>query len=181
MEKNKSFLNPVVILGGVLILLGIGIALGQIFNFSVGRYLWPFFIIVPGVLALYGGFRTQNSGGEALLILGCLITITGTLLLFQAITGLWASWAYAWALIAPTGVGLAEWLWGNKTANSAKKSSGLAVIRVGLIIFFVGLIFFEMILHISGIGLGYLALAVILVIAGIALLVISFIKLKKEA
>ena len=172
-------MNPTIILGIALIGIGILVAVGQILGISIGRFLWPFFIIVPGVLALYGGWRSQSPAGEGLLILGSLVTITGTLLLFQSITTLWATWAYAWALIAPTGVGVAELLWGNKTNNSAKRASGLSLIRIGMIIFFVSLIFFEMILHISGFGFGYIPLAVVLVIAGISLMVFSFIKPRK--
>lgn len=180
MNEKKSFrMNPTIILGIALILVGILVAVGQILDVSMGRFLWPFFIIVPGAFALYGGFRAQSPAGEGLMILGSLVTITGTLLLFQSITNLWATWAYAWALIAPTGVGLAELMWGNKTNNQAKRSSGLNLIRIGMIIFFVGLVFFEMILHISGFGIGYIPLAVILLIAGISLIVFSVIKPRK--
>lgn len=172
-------MNPTIIFGIALVVVGILVVVGQILNFNIGRFLWPFFIIVPGAVALWGGFRAQGPAGEGLLILGCLVSITGLLLLFQSVSGLWATWAYAWALIAPTGVGVAELLYGNKTNNEAKRSTGLKIIRIGLIIFFVGLIFFEMVLHISGIGFGYIPLAVVLLIAGITLVVISFVKPRK--
>ena len=178
-ETKPVRMNPTIILGIALIVVGILVVVGQIFNLSVGKFLWPFFIIVPGAVALWGGFRSQSPTGEGLLILGSLVSITGLVLLFQSITGLWASWAYAWALIAPTGVGVAELLYGNKVNDSAKRSNGLNIIRIGLIIFFVGLVFFEMILHISGIGFGYIPLAVVLLIAGITLVVISFVKPRK--
>jgi uncharacterized membrane protein YiaA len=178
-EKKPVRINPTIILGIALIVVGILVVVGQILNISLGRFLWPFFIIVPGAIALWGGFRSQNPAGEGLMILGSLVSITGLLLLFQSITTLWATWAYAWALIAPTGVGVAELLWGNKTNNQAKRSTGFTLIRIGMIIFFVGLVFFEMILHISGFGFGYIPLAVVLLIAGISLIVISFVKTRK--
>lgn len=174
-------MNPTIILGIALIVVGILIAVGELFHVSVGNYLWPFFIIVPGALALLGGFRAQSPAGEGLMILGSLVAITGVLLLFQTITNLWATWAYAWAIIAPTGVGIAELLWGSKINNQSKRSNGLNLIRIGMTIFFVGLIFFEMILHISGFGFGYIPLAVVLVIAGISLMVFSFIKPRKSS
>jgi len=178
-EKKPIKLNPTIILGIALIIVGILVVIGQILNISLGRFLWPFFIIVPGAIALFGGFRSQNPAGEGLMILGSLVTITGALLLFQSITTLWATWAYAWALIAPTGVGVAELLWGNKMNNPAKRGTGLNLIRIGMIIFFIGLIFFEMILHLSGFGFGYIPLAAVLLIAGISLIVFSFVKPRK--
>ena len=180
-EKKSNRMNPTVILGIALVVIGILIVVGQILNISLGRFLWPFFIIVPGALALYGGFRSQNPAGEGLMILGSLVSITGLLLFFQSVTTLWATWAYAWALIAPTGVGVAELLWGSKMNNSAKRGTGLNLIRIGMIIFFVGLVFFEMILHISGFGFGYIPLAAVLLIAGITLIVISFVKSGKTS
>ncbi len=182
MDKNtKAILSkPAVLVGIALIFIGLLSIVSRLLGYSLGHFLWPFFIIVPGLLALYGGMKTSDSGSQALLIIGSIITITGVVLFFQTITGLWASWSYAWALVAPTGVGVGEWIYGNKTANEAKKASGKKVIWIGMILFLVGLIFFELILHVSGTGPGYLGVAIAFVVIGILFLVFSFMKPKKN-
>ncbi len=182
MDKNiKSlFSKPAALVGITLIVIGLLTIVSRLLGYSLGHFLWPFFIIVPGLLALYGGMKASDTGSEPLLIIGSIITITGVLLFIQTITGLWASWSYAWALVAPTGVGVAEWIYGNKTGNEAKKTSGKKVVWIGLILFAVGLVFFELILHVSGTGPGYLGVAIAFLIIGILFLVFSFIKPKQK-
>ena len=77
-----------------LISCGLLFLMGQVFSLGM---LWPFFIILPGIPFLYFAFNgDENSSWLA--IPGALITGTGLLLLYQSVTGHWASWAYAWTL-----------------------------------------------------------------------------------
>jgi hypothetical protein len=36
-------------IGGLLLLLGVAVLLGQAFHLELGRVGWPFFVIVPGL------------------------------------------------------------------------------------------------------------------------------------
>jgi hypothetical protein len=164
-------LNGKMVLGVGLIVIGGLMILGQIFNFRVGSLLWPFSIILPGGFLLMLGL-SEKTNDEALSIIGSLISATGLLLLYQNVTGHWASWAYAWSLIAPTSVGVGLWLFGKVKSRQSQIDSGKGVMRVGLIIFAVGAVFFELIIGISrfGRGLG----AGILVLVGIYMLARSF-------
>jgi hypothetical protein len=90
----------------------------------------------------------------------------------QNATGAWASWAYAWALVAPGGSGLGLALYGLLRGLPELVSTGARAIGVGLALF-VGLgLFFEGVLGLSGdpflVGSDYLP--VVLIAIGAVLL-----------
>jgi hypothetical protein len=162
-------------LGGVLVIVGILFVLGQLFNIHLGRFLWPFFIIVPGVLLFVFALTARGSAGEGLAIFGSVVTMTGTLLLYQNTFDHFQSWAYAWALVAPTSVGLGQIIYGSMKDREQMVVNGRRLAAIGGVIFLVGVIFFELIIGISGFGLGRLGLgsyawAILLIGLGVFLL-----------
>ena len=159
--------------GGLLVALGVLLLLGQIFDFRLGRYLWPFYIIVPGVL-LFAISLTMDQTGEGLAIAGSIVTMVGLVLLYQNTTGHWQSWAYAWALVAPTSVGLGQVVYGALKSRQHVVKSGVGLARIGGIIFLVGAIFFELVIGIS--GFRYIGWPVLLIAAGVLLLMRNFIR-----
>lgn len=140
------------IVGALLIAFGLMFIGGQLLNIRIGRFIWPFFIIAPGAMLLSFSFSKKVANGEPLAILGSMTTTLGLMLLYQSVTGHWASWAYAWALLAPTSVGAGLWLYGSRKDRPDMVSSGKTVVTVGLIIFLVGAVFFEMLIGISQLG-----------------------------
>jgi hypothetical protein len=48
-KKSQGFHPGHALLGGLLILLGIVFLVGELFDIRIGSFLWPFFIIGPGV------------------------------------------------------------------------------------------------------------------------------------
>lgn len=144
--------------GGVLILLGViflsGQVLGNLFRVDFGQVLWPFFIILPGIVLLAVAMTAEGQVGVVLSIVGGVLSMLGLLLFFQNVTGMWASWAYAWALMAPTGPGLGLMLYGLLRNDPARLHSGTQLAAIGVCIFAVGAVFFELVLGISGFGLG---------------------------
>ncbi len=163
------------VLGGLLILLGIVFLFGQIFgaffNIDFGRVLWPFWIIGSGLLLLIGGLAVAGQLGEPLAILGGMITMAGLVLFFQNFTGLWATWAYAWALVVPAGPGLGLALFGLLKNRPDKTRDGTRLAAIGVGIFLVGACFFELIIGISGFGLGSWAWPLLLIGLGLLVLV----------
>lgn len=157
-------------LGIVLIVLGALALIGQVFHLNIGPYLWPLFIIVPGVLLFLFAVTVGGGLGEALAMLSGLVVSVGVLLLYQSVTGHWASWAYAWALVAPTGVGLATVLYGGVKGPDALVRQGLSLVRIGLLITAVGLIFFELVLNISGFGIDFIGWPILFIGLGVILL-----------
>ncbi|MBI9045280.1 MAG: hypothetical protein JEZ06_12395 [Anaerolineaceae bacterium] len=177
-ETKKSGQKSTLIIGITLLGFGFLMLIGRIFGISIGRFLWPFFIITPGAILLFLSFSTRDNFGTVLSILGSMTTSLGLLLLYQSVTNHWASWAYAWALIAPTSVGIGLRLFGSKTSRDNLVTSGNALINIGLGIFVVGAVFFEMLLGISRIG--RIGAPLLMVAFGVYLLIRYFLAGRKQ-
>ena len=149
------------ILGGGLLLMGLVLLLGRILSIPFGDYMWPFIFIIPGVLVFLSAMASDSSSGEGLTILGAILTSLGVIFLTQQITGLWASWAYVWALVAPTSIGFAQLVYGTRKDRDLIVQSGRKLINLGLIIFAIGFVFFELIIGVNGFGIANLGLPVI--------------------
>ena len=162
-EKKTGTNRGALLLGGAMLLIGILLLLGELFQISFGHLLWPLFIIVPGVVVFLSSF-SMGKGGDAIAIVGGILTSVGVVLFLQNMTGFWASWAYAWSLIAPTSIGVSQMIYGAIKKRESQVKNGWEITKVGLIIFAVGLIFFELILGLSGFGLDTFGLPVIPVV-----------------
>ncbi|HPE52425.1 MAG TPA: hypothetical protein PLS83_13105, partial [Methanothrix soehngenii] len=104
MEENRRN-KAALVIGIILIGLGIFALVVRLFDWSLMSLLWPFFIILPGLLFFAG----MVAGGEkmgGLAIPGSIITMTGLILLYQNIFNSFETWAYMWALIMPTASGI---------------------------------------------------------------------------
>jgi hypothetical protein len=160
-------------LGVVLVVVGI-FALGVVvLGVDLTQYGWPLFVIVPGLTLLVVGFV---GGGAGASVPGGIVTMLGLVLAYQSSTGDWASWAFAWALIAPGGVGLGLYLQALRDRDPVMLRRGRTLIFVSLMIFMIGFVFFESILGISGADYGIFgkaALPALLIVIGIILLVRS--------
>jgi len=159
--------SPTFVIGAVLIIMGLLLFAGQLFGWSLSGLLWPLWIIVPGAAVLLFGLTAKGDAGEPLCIVGSIITTVGLVLVAQNLTGLWASWAYAWALVGPTASGVGVWLNGVLKDKPDNVKEGGELIRVGLTLFVIAFVFFELVLGVSGFGLGRLALPVALIALGL--------------
>jgi hypothetical protein len=173
------------VVGAILVVLGLAFLAGQIlnnlFHIDAMSLIWPLFILVPGAVLFALGLFTTARGGEALTIVGGIVGTTGLLLAYQNLSGHWTSWAYAWALIAPTSVGASMAIHGALHRRPDLIRGGKVTALVGLAIFVVGFAFFEMLLNISGWGLGPIGFGVILVGAGIVILVAGLLGNRRTA
>lgn len=133
-------------LGVFLILMGILFLVSEQIGFGLDRYGWPMFVIAPGVLLLALGLSISHEGGLGAAIPGAIITSVGLILAFQEATGAYASWAYAWALVAPGSVGVALVLWGALHRRGDFVESGLRSLATGLGLFIVFGLLFENVL-----------------------------------
>ncbi len=137
------------VIGLVLIVLGVVFLAGQLLGFDAGGAGWPLAVLAPGLAMLVIGLVVGGPGGVALSIIGGITSMTGLVLLFQEITGLWASWAYAWALVAPFGVGVGMLLSGLAQGDRELADSGGRVALVGIGLFIGFGLFFEGLLGLS--------------------------------
>lgn len=160
-DKPASKLGSTIVstlLGASLILFGIlfliGRYVGAWFDIDLGHYTWPFFIVTPGLLLFMASFAVERRAGLILAIIGGIVATTGAILLVQNTFDLFASWAYAWALVAPTSIGLAKLIYGGLRGLGDEVKSGLNLTGIGLAIFVIAGLFFELGIGISGFRFG---------------------------
>jgi hypothetical protein len=144
--------------GAILILLGILFLVGRyvrvLFHFDIGHYAWPFFIIIPGILLFIASFVFERRAGITLAMFGGMVTATGAVLFLQNLFDLYASWAYAWALIAPTSMGLAKSIYAALRGLGDEVRCGLRLSAIGFAMFVIGGFFFELVIGINGLNFG---------------------------
>jgi hypothetical protein len=150
LSGRTSSERTMIVLGIVLVVIGGLALLGRALSIDVLGLGWPIFVVLPGVLLFAGGLGVGGKPGLGLAISGGIITMVGVVLSFQAATGLWATWAYAWALVAPGGVGLAMVVYGTLTRQGDVVRGGMPVLLTGLGLFVGFGLFFEGVLHLSG-------------------------------
>jgi hypothetical protein len=136
--------------GVALVLIGALFLGAQVVDLDVGDQGWPFVIIVPGVAMLVLGLLLTGPGGLGLAIVGGITTMTGLVLFYQNVTDQWATWAYAWALVAPGGVGLGMLLAGLAHGDRTVASDGARTALVGVGLFAGFGLFFEGVIGLSG-------------------------------
>lgn len=163
------------VLGLVLVLLGGAALLVQVGGLSIG---WPIWIIAPGVALILGAVVVGGAAGTGMASVGGIVLMTGVVLAVQEATGLYQTWAYAWALVAPGGVGVGLTVYGLLARRSDDLRSGLAALFVGVVLFLVGFLFFEGVLGLSGdqfADLTEVAVPLALVVIGILVIIGAFI------
>ena len=96
--------------GSILIGLGVLFLLAQFFNFMAWQFLWPFIVIGAGGL-FFVGMLAGGKSAAGLAIPGAIISVVGLMLLYQNLTGHWASWSYGWTIIlVAVGLGILMFL-----------------------------------------------------------------------
>lgn len=138
------------IAGVILVVVGAVFLVGRIANLTLGAEAWPIWIIVPGVAMLAGSLAIPPRGGVGLAIPGAIVTMVGLVLWVQATYDLYTTWAYAWALVAPTGPGLGMLVYGLVRGDRGLAADGLRTTMVGLGLFLGFALFFEGVIGLSG-------------------------------
>jgi hypothetical protein len=139
-----------VVFGIVLIVLGALFFVDRVTNLDIARFGWPLFVIVPGVLLLVTGLSMPGSEGSGLAVGGSITTIVGVILAVQNATDLWATWAYAWALVGPGGAGLGMAIHGLVHGRRDELTDGARMIGIALALFAGFGLFFEGLIGLSG-------------------------------
>jgi hypothetical protein len=155
--------------GVVLVVLGLFALLIQFTGFDAGES-WPLFVLIPGLTLLVVGYISLGTGA---LIPGAILTVIGLILAYQSSTGDWPSWAFAWPLVAPGGVGLGLFLQGVRNHDSHLLRQGRVLMFVAAIIFMIGFVIFATVFRISDTDYGWFgkaALPALLIVIGFVLL-----------
>ncbi len=166
-----------VLLGLALVLLG-GLALaGRFLNVDLLSLGWPIFVLAPGIVLFAAGVAVGGKAGLGLAIPGGIVSMVGVVLTFQSATGLWGTWAYAWALVAPGGIGLAFVLYGLLTGQGDIARGGVPILLTGIGLFIGFGLFFEGVLDLTGEdGVPELLLAGALVALGVVVVLYGLLR-----
>jgi hypothetical protein len=139
-SNNQDLSGAFIGLGVLLVVLGALFFVGQAVGFDLGRFGWPFFVIIPGLAVSGVGLALGDP--------------TGVILLYQNAADHFVSWAYAWALVFPTSSGLGHMLYGSLKGRKEMVVAGGRSGLIGAALFVVGAFFFELVVGISGLGFG---------------------------
>jgi hypothetical protein len=179
MERSPN--GPVIVMGAILIVLGIVYFLLEFIHINLDQlvhYGWPAFVAVPGLILTVIGMSVKDV--QPLCIPGAIVSVAGIVLLIQNGWNLFGTWTYTWALVAPGGIGLGMWLQGIVYANAGFRASGAHTMGVGLVLFLIGLVFFERVLHVSGVPQGPFRTFFLSIILPLVIVVIGFILLVRR-
>jgi hypothetical protein len=167
-DGGRRWLGAETAVGGLLLLLGILVLLGQAMDLDLGRVGWPVFVIVPGL-----GLAAPGRLGEVLAMAGGVVAMAGLVLLVQNATDRFETWAYAWALVLLAGAGIGRLLVGMVRGRRDLVAGGGWLIGAGLAGFLSFAVLFEVVIGIGGHRsgpAGRYTLAALLILAGLGLL-----------
>ncbi len=168
-ESNRN--APMVVFGVFLVVLGIILFGFQFWDIDIIGLGWPLFVIIPGLLFFVGMMAGGRQPGLSYLAVpGSVITSVGLLLAYQAITGDWQSWSYAWGLVAPGAVGLGLLIAGTREGEPNVRRTGAWLLGLGLLFTLVGEWVFVRVIGVGGNGFGPAVESVLpagLIIAGL--------------
>ncbi len=139
-----------VVVGVMLVIIGGAFLVGRLLDVTIGPHAWPLWIIVPGLAMVSGSLAIPPRSGLGLAIPGAILTMAGLVLWVQATFDLYATWAYAWALVVPTGPGLGMLLYGLVRGDRELAGEGFRTALVGLALFLGFALFFEGVIGLSG-------------------------------
>jgi hypothetical protein len=171
MQSTSSASRGPLLIGSVLVAVGLILLVGQQLALRVDWLTWP---IIGGLVLFVVAVAVGGDTGSGFAALAGIITSAGLVMAVQRETGAYASWTYAWALVAPGGVGLGLMAYGLLTRRWDLAQGGLSALIAGVVLFLLGLLFFEGVVGLSGSPdpdvVGILAPALIIAI-GVVLLV----------
>jgi len=130
LSNNQGLSGFFIGLGVLLIVLGALFFVGLAVGFDLGVFEWPFFVIIPGLALSGAGLTVGGPTGERITPLGAAVTMTGVTLLYQNAADYFESWAYTWALVFPTSIGLGKMVYGSLKGRSCALR-GWGLLRAG--------------------------------------------------
>src|SRR5918993_3000261 len=130
---NHALSGVFIGLGVLLIVIGVLFFVGQAVGFDLGRFEWPFFVIIPGLAVTGAGLAAGGPTGERITPLGAAVTMVGAILLYQNAADHFESWAYAWALVFPTSSGLGQMIYGSIKGSKEMVVSGGRSALIGIV------------------------------------------------
>jgi hypothetical protein len=145
-----SGFTPALVFGVLLVGVGALLLVTRLTDVTLGGDAWPLWLVVAGAACLVASFALPQRQGLGLAIAGAIVTTVGLILWAQETNDAYATWAYAWALVAPTAPGVGTVLYGAVRGDGELVRNGLRSTAVGLALFGGFALFFEGVLGLSG-------------------------------
>jgi hypothetical protein len=149
MESKTSAMrwNGLAVVGALLVCAGVAWFVMRELRFdpfaAVADAGWPYFVIIPGFGLLVLSLIPTPPRGLGFAIAGAIVTTVGTVLLYQATTAHWESWAYAWALVGPGAAGLGMLVYGLVFRQRDLVPVGARLVAIAAALFVAGYWYFE--------------------------------------
>jgi len=163
-QNKRSSHSSTANFGILLIIIGVVMLCLQFLHIDLGwlpgrwaELQWPLRIIIPGAVMFVVGLLLPGGIGDGLSGFGLVAAAVGCLLWYQAVTGTWSSWAYAWALVFPAAGGLAGILHGIIHADWHHVRESFGELVFGCVAFVVLGFVFERWLGFEGFGFSKIA------------------------
>ena len=172
------------VLGGLLVLIGAILLIGQFVRIDIGHYGWPFFVIAPGVLLMVVALTARGAVSEGLAIAGSIIAVSGLILLYQNSTDHFESWAYAWALVFPGSIGVGMLLYGLTAGRPGNVRAGTRLVGIAGVLFLLGAAFFEGVIGIGGYQLDRtagVAVGALIIVLGALMLILNLTSSRRDS
>lgn len=166
-------------LGALLIVGGLLLFVDQQLGFGITDLGWPMIVVTVGVVLFVLGMTVAAE--EGMVVGGVVVSTIGLVLLFQDRTGMWSTWAYAWALVGPAASGLGMLLWGARTANARKLREGTWAFLGGIGMFAIGFLFFEGLIGLNGLALAIPDWLLPVVVIGIGVVILGRALMSRES
>jgi hypothetical protein len=170
------------VIGGLLILIGAILLVGNVVRIDLGHYGWPLLVIAPGILLIVVALTSSGFVSEGLAITGSILTVTGLILLYQNSTDHFESWAYAWALVFPAAVGAGMIIYGIAGQRPGNVRAGTRLVAIGVVLFLLGAAFFEGVIGLGGYEFSRPSGAVVgavIILLGAALLAVNLVSRRR--
>jgi hypothetical protein len=177
MDERATERRTTLAVGVLLIVVGATFLIGRQVGVDWGDVGWPLFVIVPGLVLFVLALAVGGKAGSGFAVPAGVVTMTGVVLAVQNATDLWETWAYAWALVAPGGVGIGLLLYGLLTRQPDMATGGVWALLAGLGLFLGFGFFFESVIGLSGgrvagmetlMAAGIVAIGVVIVVLSVA-------------
>ena len=165
---------PGAVFGAILVVIGLAVLATRYVPGLEDAAFWPFFIIGPGIVLFLLGLILPNVG---MIIGGTVVTSVGLILAWQNATGLWATWAYVWALVGPGASGLGTFIGGLRTGNGRMARAGIWQMVIGIALFIGFYLFFEEVIGLTGnaLPLAEWVFPAFLILLGVLVLIQGFV------
>jgi hypothetical protein len=131
-----------------LVVLGLGLLAVNIFNINLMNYLWPVFIVGPGLLLLLPANKATSKRNNVLTFLaipGAMLVALGSLMFLMNLVNHFESMAYIWPLVISAGV-VGLMYMERFDPDSTVHENGHRFIRVMVFAFLGAALFFEVLI-----------------------------------